>query len=128
MRRRRFRKPAVKMSLFPFLAVLICTMGALIVLLVTVVQQARVHASLVSEDQDREQQEQDPRRMELQLQRDDQLWRRDIFDQQRSDLAKRLADRRLQLGHLEEHIRRLERDWKQLQQQAAEFDAITSDR
>ena len=50
MRRPRFRKPAVKMSLFPFLAVLICTMGALIVLLVTVVQQARVHASLVSED------------------------------------------------------------------------------
>ena len=66
--------------------------------------------------------------MELQLQRDDQLWRRDIFDQQRSDLAKRLADRRLQLSHLEEHIRRLEREWKQLQQQAAEFDSITNDR
>ena len=36
-------------SLFPFLAVLICTMGALIVLLVIVVQQARVEAADVAE-------------------------------------------------------------------------------
>lgn len=42
-RRRHIQKqPAV--SLFPFLAVLICTMGALIVLLVVVVQQARKSA------------------------------------------------------------------------------------
>ena len=40
MIRRRFRKQAVTMALFPFLAVLVCTMGALIVLLVMVVQQA----------------------------------------------------------------------------------------
>ena len=35
----------VTMSLLPFLAVLICTMGALIILLVVVVQQARVQAT-----------------------------------------------------------------------------------
>ncbi|MFV1965800.1 MAG: hypothetical protein ACC628_10285 [Pirellulaceae bacterium] len=128
MRRRRFRKPAVKMSLFPFLAVLICTMGALIVLLVMVVQQARVYASHVSQDRFRERQEQDPRLAELQLQYDDQLWRRDIFKQQRSELTERLADRRLQLSHLEDHIRRLEREWKQLRQQGAEFDSITGAR
>ena len=33
------------MSLFPFLAVLVCTMGVLIVLLMSLVQQARVDAS-----------------------------------------------------------------------------------
>ena len=36
-------------SLFPFLAVLICTMGALIVLLVLLVQQARVDASVIAQ-------------------------------------------------------------------------------
>src|SRR5262245_8993360 len=35
-------------QLFPFLAVLICTMGALIVLLVLFVQQARVDASVLA--------------------------------------------------------------------------------
>jgi hypothetical protein len=112
------------MSLFPFLAVLICTMGALIVLLVTVVQQARVYASHVSDDRLLEQQE-DPQIADLQLQKDDQLWRRDIYEQQRQELAERLADRRLQLSHLEDHIRRLESDWKQLKQQAAQFDLVT---
>jgi Na+/alanine symporter len=37
-------------SLFPFLAVLVCTMGSLIILLVLVVQQARVGAESLSED------------------------------------------------------------------------------
>ncbi|MBB76057.1 MAG: hypothetical protein CMJ75_16240, partial [Planctomycetaceae bacterium] len=44
MRRRANRKPETRVALFPFLAVLVCTMGALIVLLVLVVQQARVQA------------------------------------------------------------------------------------
>ena len=39
------RRQNVGVALFPFLAVLICTMGALIVLLVLLVQQARVDAS-----------------------------------------------------------------------------------
>ena len=47
MRRKRFRKPVTNMSLFPFIAVLICTMGALIVLLVLFVQQARVQADTI---------------------------------------------------------------------------------
>ena len=45
MKRYRNQKTTVGVSLFPFLAVLICTMGALIVLLVLVVQLARVDAS-----------------------------------------------------------------------------------
>lgn len=42
--RRRIRDD-IGMNLFPFMAVLICTMGALIMLLVVMVQQARVRAS-----------------------------------------------------------------------------------
>ena len=41
MSRRATGKTEVAVTLFPFLAVLICTMGSLIVLLVVVVQQAK---------------------------------------------------------------------------------------
>ena len=47
MSRARGKKP-LAISLFPFLAVLICTMGSLIVLLVLVLQQSRVQASVAT--------------------------------------------------------------------------------
>ena len=43
MRRHRLRKQAVGMSLFSFLAVLICTMGALIVLVLSGLWVGRTH-------------------------------------------------------------------------------------
>ena len=45
-RSRRTTRDNIGMNLFPFLAVLICTMGSLIVLLVVMVQQARVRATV----------------------------------------------------------------------------------
>ena len=50
MRSGRARKPITGVSLFPFLAVLICTMGALIVLLLIMVQQGHVEARAVAQD------------------------------------------------------------------------------
>ncbi|PQO47849.1 hypothetical protein [Blastopirellula marina] len=47
MNRRRPTRQSVEISLFPFLAVLICTMGALIVLFVVMVLQARTEAVAV---------------------------------------------------------------------------------
>ncbi|PQO39166.1 hypothetical protein C5Y96_04700 [Blastopirellula marina] len=47
MSRRRSARHTVEISLFPFLAVLICTMGALIVLFVVMVLQARTEAVAV---------------------------------------------------------------------------------
>ena len=41
-------------TLFPFLAVLICTMGALILLLVVIAQQARVQAAQATRTDDAE--------------------------------------------------------------------------
>jgi hypothetical protein len=113
--RRRSRKPLVALSLFPFLAVLVCTMGALIVLLVLVVQQARVDASVAvvtAPPIDTEKQQ------ELEHQREDFMWRRDVLQTQRETLMKNLEQRRLQLSHLEDHIRRLEDRWRQLQAEA----------
>lgn len=116
MTRRIYRKSQVTVSLFPFLAVLVCTMGALIVLLVLVVQQARVHATVVTEDGPTA--EELAEAEALDDTRQEHLWRRDILEQQRLEVTKKQRDRRLQLSHLEDHIRRLEEKWKQLHAEA----------
>lgn len=116
MRRPRFRKPAVSMSLFPFLAVLVCTMGVLIVLLISLVQQARVYADQARESAAADNSSQSDTALREQF--DDLQWQRDVLENQRKELAGNLSDQRLQLSHLEEHIRRLEQQFKELQQQA----------
>jgi len=121
MRRRRFRKPNVSLSLFPFLAVLVCTMGGLIVLLVLVVQQARVDASVArvaAPAQD------DSLTERLQEAIEDLSWRREVLETQREELTGELANRRLQLGHLEDHIRRLEDRWRQLEAEAEQMRSV----
>ncbi|MEO8494623.1 MAG: hypothetical protein ABI614_06110 [Planctomycetota bacterium] len=124
MTRRRFRKQAVSPSLFPFLAVLVCTMGALIVLLVLVVQQARVYATSVVEARAKDESALDEELAKQQLQQDDYEWQREVFEQQRAELAGKLSERRLELSHLEDHIRRLEEKWNQLRAQAAQFEQL----
>ena len=121
MTRRTYRKTQITVSLFPFLAVLICMMGALIVLLVLVVQQARVYATVAMDDgptaEELDQAE------ELNLARQDHQWRREILDQQRLEMTKKQADHRLELSHLEDHIRRLEEKWIRLQAEAKSLTA-----
>jgi hypothetical protein len=124
MKRKAARRAEIGISLFPFLAVLICTMGALIVLLVLVVQQARVQADTISDqmaEQLREQQLVERRQQEQE--EEDHLWKQQILQQQRRELTERLSDGRLQLGHLEDHIRRLELRWNQLQAEWTELQA-----
>ncbi|MDA1053380.1 MAG: hypothetical protein O3C40_23275 [Planctomycetota bacterium] len=127
MTRRRFRKQAVSPSLFPFLAVLVCTMGALIVLLVLVVQQARVYATSVAEERTRDESALDEELQKQHLQQDDYEWQREVFEQQRAELAATLSERRLELSHLEDHIRRLEEKWNQLKAQAEQFQKLGSE-
>lgn len=128
MTRRRFRKQAVSPSLFPFLAVLVCTMGALIVLLVLVVQQARVYATSVAEERAENESALDEELQKQQLQQDDFEWQREVFEQQRAQLSAKLSERRLELSHLEDHIRRMEETWKQLKAQADEFQKLGSEK
>ncbi|GIW95217.1 MAG: hypothetical protein KatS3mg110_3258 [Pirellulaceae bacterium] len=101
--RSRLSQPSL--SLFPFLAVLICTMGALVMLLVLVVEQAKLSSR---------QNEQDSQlAAELEQVRfavEDQTWRRDVLEQQRQELLRQLADQRAHLAHLEAHIRELEEE------------------
>ncbi len=121
MNRSRRSSSALSVSLFPFLAVLICTMGSLIVLLVLVVQLARVNASEDSLKTDLLQQP-DARQTE----KEDLQWRRELLQQQRTQIQAELSDRRLELSHLEEHIRELEKRWDALRQAAADLQASLS--
>ncbi len=121
MRRGRVRNSDTGVSLFPFLAVLICMMGALIVLLVLVVQQARVHADSIDEQREEQREQQQEQLRQLVEEEEDYLWRQEILEQQRGELTARISEGRLKLSHLEDHIRRLERRWEQLRQEAADL-------
>jgi hypothetical protein len=138
MRRHRTAKQDVAFSLFPFLAVLICTMGALIVLLIVVVRQAKDHTddltvvdvepvvAVVGEEPAIEpeplpQQPEEPAgptREELELERETQLWRIEEFEKVRAKTLEDLKRHKLQLSHLEDHTRELVEKIRRLQEEA----------
>jgi hypothetical protein len=124
MRRKRFRKPGISVALFPFLAVLICTMGSLILLLVILVQHARVEADTIK----RQAGEETPEQLALREQQEDAQWRQDLLMEAREENVEKLSHGRLELSHLEEHIRRLQDQWESLNKQAEEFERLGGDR
>jgi len=104
-------------SLFPFLAVLICTMGALIVLLVVVTRQARLQAAQAPAQAEKSEKVRD-----LSTARELAEWRVSELKVSRQKTEEQLAHVRLQLGSVEDHSRqlreqlgRLEAAWAQLQ-------------
>ena len=137
MRRAVFRRTTTGLALFPFLAVLICTMGSLIVLLVLVLQQARVQggaavAEAVEQAVEQARQQRAVARQQQAKEREEQRKRRELHEElewQREQLEEQLASQneqlkkqRLELSHLEDHIRRLEDQHRQLMSQ---HDALT---
>ncbi len=114
MRRlRRAGKPAVAggLSLFPFLAVLICVMGSLIVLLVVLARNARLQAT---EAAARAAAERDADIGQIGLRRETLQWRAEQVLAARDAAEERLADARLRLGGAEDHIRSLKKDLERL--------------
>jgi hypothetical protein len=103
---------APRLSLFPFLAVLICTMGALVLLLLSVTRQARLQAAREAAAKDAEKQSSIAAEMEM------VQWRIDQLKSSRTETAAQLADARLVLGHLEDHSRRLRAQFAELSAQA----------
>jgi len=127
MTRRAIRNTGLGISLFPFLAVLICTVGALIMLLVMLMKQARANAEEVGRemamkmtDSQKEQQEQ------LRVQTEDENWRSEILVEQRDELQQQVGLQRAKLAHLEQHIRDLDQQWNSLQAQALEIAKLRS--
>ncbi len=130
MTRRASQRQNLSISLFPFLAVLICTMGVIIVMLVIVVRQASARAAadiaaaeeaslpaatvpVGPTDADRQQHEQIVQ---------DLSWERDVLAQQRDERVAELARLRQTLAHVEDHLRRLQEQAKQLLTQAQAID------
>jgi hypothetical protein len=99
-------------SLFPFLAVLLCTMGALLVLLVLFSRSAEQADVAAEAEAARRQIE------ELELTRDEFAWRLGQLEGVRSRTADELAKARMQLAGIEEHARALVDELEQLEQTA----------
>jgi hypothetical protein len=132
-------------SLFPFLAVLLCTMGALLVLLVILVQRAaeisllpdapdlqlasangpalsaprveKAAASVVDPEQT----------AELEQALEEVAKYQQQLDEIKAEGAQRLEDERLRLSHLEDHRRRLEEELAKLSIAAEQLKLTESD-
>src|SRR5262245_13920453 len=120
--RRAKRGEQPRIPLFTFLDVLICTMGALIVLLSLLIARAKEHATAKSELEaatTSESPDVDPDELQRMTEtREDLQWHADMLKEQQAQFAQDLADRRLELAHLEDHIRRLEDQARRLMTQA----------
>lgn len=113
MSKRSKRNDQAAPSLFPFLAVLICTMGAIIVLLVLVVKRADVQANQASAEN---QQELVEKKEDLRDQLEVQRSQVGILKSLRPDLKERLDSEKGVLGHLVEHVARLRDEYEKLKQ------------
>ncbi len=112
LKSKRGRQDDTNVSLFPFLAVLICTMGALILLLVVISRQARLQAAETAETAASEIADESD---DLSAEREMAQWRIEQLKNSHRQTESQLAEARLALGHVEDHARRLRDQLEQLQ-------------
>ena len=120
MRRRAAQQDTARVSLFPFLAVLICTMGALIMLLVVIARQARAESAQVATQGQTEADE------ELQIKAELLELRIRRLREQRGKTEADLNSERRKLSHVEDHARRLHDELTSLNVAMAAIDSETS--
>lgn len=101
-------------SLFPFLAVLICTVGALVVLLVVMIRQSRVDADADVQAAQRVEAEQAEAVQQARWEEEDWKWKTTILQAERQQRADDLAKKRSELSHIEDHLRRVDQEADQL--------------
>jgi hypothetical protein len=113
------QRDAVAPSLFPFLAVLLCTMGALVLILMLIVSGAQASALRVVEESEKQTEE-----VESQL-----ALAAQGFQKQLSAGRLELEKKRLSLQHLEKHAQEILTEIEQLQQTAelAQTEAATDE-
>ena len=107
-RRQARRDASPGLSMFPFLAVLICTIGSLVVLLVVITRQARIQAAIAAKKAAAEAQRDVVEKREM------AQWRIEQLEHSRTQTLQQVADLRNTLGHLEDHSRALEEELRQL--------------
>jgi len=117
-------------SLFPFLAVLICTMGVLILLLVILVRQARLKALAQARAEAGFPTQQEttapiPDDKELRRLEEDLSWQEQQLRTAREKTQSQLTEARLILGHVEDSIRRLREELQALQDRLKHLDRVS---
>lgn len=115
MSRAKHRDSNTQVSLFPFLAVLICTMGVLIVLLVLVVKQAD---STAAASRDEIHQELDSELKQIAEAIEEADFVSESLGDFRPNLTESIREQTLRRAHYQEQQRRLEDQLRQLQHQA----------
>ena len=121
--RRQVRNAGPGISLFPFLAVLLCTMGALIVVLVVLNRQSRLRATEASAAEVAAGRESAAAtQSDAQDRRDTLAWQIDHLRVSRDKTQTDLDRERLRLSGVEEHRRQLEARLRELQRAAAQLD------
>lgn len=129
MRRRRTIRSAAAFGLFPFLAVLICTMGSLIVILVIMVRQAKVQAQAIADAPQSSAPSVSPEERARYLEADAKI--SDDLQAMSEAHARNIATLREQrdvLSHVEDHTRRLAERINELRQAIERLtDAQTSE-
>ena len=118
---RRQREGAPNISLFPFLAVLICTMGALVPLLFAITRQARMQAARTAVAKIAE------KKAEIRTEHETMQWRIEQLKTSRKKTDGQVSDSRLELGHLEDHARDLREKIPALEKTVAELDKLDGD-
>jgi hypothetical protein len=108
MKRRRKQRDNFVQSLFPFLAVLLSTMGALVLLLMLIVNQAQANAKQMAAD----------KKMEIEDAESNLELLRDSFEEQLDERRLELERKRLTLQHLEKHIKELMEEFEGIQRTA----------
>src|SRR5262245_48622541 len=111
-------RPTVGLPLFPLLAVLLCTTGAMLVLLVAFARHGHLLAARAAEVQAALADA--PPEADL----DELKWRIGQMQESRSKTEAQLAERRLQLSHIEDHERRLREDLERLRTSLAEMQRV----
>ena len=107
MRRRRRSRSVLAVSLFPFLAVLICTLGVLIVLLVLAVKVADSNATVAQTEADAGKKSQ---LTKVLLELEERQIQIDGLKQVRPEALARLEDARATRSHFEDEFRQLKRE------------------
>lgn len=120
MRRSVANSQSLGVSLFPFLAVLLCTMGALIVVLIVLSRQAQAQAAQTAQIAAAEADENAETARRLLEYRIEQL------RVQREKTKADLANRRFVLGQVEDHWRQLETRLVELRRAYNEYDNVLS--
>ncbi len=108
MSRRRKQRDNFVQSLFPFLAVLLSTMGALVLLLMLIVNQAQASAKQMAAE----------KKIQIEDAESNLQLLRNSFEEQLDDRRLELERKRLTLQHLEKHIQELMEELKGIERTA----------